>query len=163
MFIEKWWGEYFGGTDDSFTLMDYFNKDAITEYSLSKIFLDFNLNEQNPFDGFRKTGDIRFFDEDGDTHHDIDMAINFILDIAAITLESLHSGSVALRNLDSNNSDKKIVVVADSNAMNFLLGILADFIENPLEYDLAEMCDEDDMLEIARQCKEIICEIKKFG
>ena len=162
MFIEKWWGEYFGGTDDSYTLMDYFNKDAKEEYCLANIFSDFNLDDNKPFDGFRDTEDIRFYNEDGIFHQDIDVAIDFLLDIAAITLESLHSGSVTLKDLDSSNSDKTIIIVAQSNTLNYLIGILRDFTENSSAYDLAEMCGEDDMLEIARQCKEIINELENY-
>ena len=161
MYIEKWWGEFFGGTDDSLTLMDYFEEDATTEYSLANIFSDFNLNIQKSFDSFRSAEEIYYFTK-CEKRIDIYYAINFLLDIGVIILESLHSGNVSLKNLNSNSSDKNIVITADVNTLNYLISILADFSENPLAYDLAEMCDENDMLEISRQCKEVIIELKRF-
>lgn len=38
MFIEKYWGNYIGGTDDSLTLLDYLIDKQKDEISLSEIF-----------------------------------------------------------------------------------------------------------------------------
>ena len=40
MYIEKYWGNYIGGTDDSLTLLDYLMDKQKSEISLSEIFAD---------------------------------------------------------------------------------------------------------------------------
>lgn len=163
MFIEKWWGVFFGGTDDTCTLMDYFNKDSTLEYTLAQIFRDFNLSMQAKPDGFRLTEAVGCFDEDGIDQHDICMAIDLITDLAVIVLECFHSGSVEIASLDDScQNQKEIVIRADKDELSYLINILRDFAENPLEYDLAEMCPEEDMKEMANQCKEVIRELEAY-
>ena len=38
MYIEKYWGNYIGGTDDSLTLLDYLISKQKVEISLQEIF-----------------------------------------------------------------------------------------------------------------------------
>ena len=160
MYIKKWWGEYFGGTDDSCSLMEYFAQDEKTEYSLAGILTDFNVNIQTPFNGFRATENIQF--SVNELKCNINMAINLFLDLAVITLESLHSGSVPLTDLcEDCENEKQFVITADKNILGYLISILTDFCVNPLEYDLAEMCEDNEMREIVRQCKEVINELEK--
>ena len=163
MFISKWWGEYFGGTDDGMVLTDYFAKGETAQYTLAGILSDFNVSTQESFDGFRSTDnkDIRYIIEDK-FHADIDLAINLLLYLAIITLESLKSGSVPLAALtDCDSHNKQFAISVDKDTLGYLVNILKDFCENHLEYDLAEMCDEETMSEIASQCKEVVSELEK--
>ena len=47
MYIEKYWGNYIGGTDDSLTLLDYLIDKQKPEITLSEIFADTGLNNLN--------------------------------------------------------------------------------------------------------------------
>lgn len=63
MYIEKWWGNYIGGTDDTFTLIDYlvdreFESDIPTEINVKNIFQDFQLNNTREIKDLRQTKDI---------------------------------------------------------------------------------------------------------
>ena len=63
MYIDKLWGEYFGDCDDSLVLLDYFNENDDTQYSVKRIFTDFNIyNEYSPIeaDSFRESKDIKY-------------------------------------------------------------------------------------------------------
>jgi hypothetical protein len=160
MYIDKWWGEYFGGCDDSLIFTDYFKENEATEYTLAGILSDFNISMQELPDGFRA--------HDGGIcagavglHEDIQITINLLLDLAVVTLESLRSGSISLCDLtDCVEDNKRFTISADKVTLGYLVSILKDFCENPLEYDLAEVCDEETMFEIASQCKDVVSDLE---
>lgn len=165
MYIERWWGEYIGGTDDTFTLIDYFvnrefELDIPTEINVKNIFQDFQLNNAREIKDLRQTKDIYFIREKG-FFQDIGCVINLLMDITAIILECQKNGKVHLADLAGGIMDKNAVISlkVEKEELALLRGILDDFIHHPLSYDLAEFCPEDDMREIAKQCKEIITEL----
>lgn len=161
MYIDKWWGDYFGSTEDSAVLLDYFAKDGAAEYPLSKIFSDFGLYEQIQRGDFRETEEIGFTDEDGRTH-EIDMAMNLMMDLAAVTLESVCGGGVSLSELDENTlNPKRFVIQPDEDELDCLIETLLDFSENPEEYELADFCAPDDLREMAAQCKDLAYALKE--
>lgn len=45
MYIEKYWGNYIGGTDDSLTLLEYLADKQKAEIPLSEIFEDTGLKK----------------------------------------------------------------------------------------------------------------------
>lgn len=47
MYIEKYWGSYIGGSDDSLTLLDYLIDKQKEEITLSEIFSDTGLDKLN--------------------------------------------------------------------------------------------------------------------
>ena len=47
MVIEKYWGNYIGGTDDSLTLLDYLAGKQKDEIPLREIFADTGLDKLN--------------------------------------------------------------------------------------------------------------------
>ena len=47
MYIEKYWGNYIGGTDDSLNLLEYFKDKQKAELPLSEIFADTGLDKLN--------------------------------------------------------------------------------------------------------------------
>lgn len=63
MYIEKYWGNYIGGTDDSLTLLQYLMETRQNEISLHKIFADTGLDQLN-WD-FRKTDPVLGFKNKG--------------------------------------------------------------------------------------------------
>ena len=46
MYIEKYWGNYIGGTDDSLTLLEYLADKQKAEIPLSEIFEDTGLTQR---------------------------------------------------------------------------------------------------------------------
>ncbi len=160
MYIDKWWGDYFGSTDDSCVLLDYFAKDGVAEYPLSKIFADFGLYEQIQWGDFQETEEIEFTDDEG-ISHEIDIVMNLIMDLSAITLESIHNGGVSLSELDeSTPNPKRFVIQPDADELDCLTEALLDFSKNPEEYDLSDLCAPDDLKEMAVQCQKLAEELK---
>ncbi|MED0894404.1 imm68 putative immunity domain-containing protein [Aneurinibacillus migulanus] len=165
MYIERWWGEYIGGTDDTYTLIDYFvsrefELDIPAEINVKNILRDFQLTNAWEIKDLRQTKDIYFINDNGH-RHDIGCAINLLMDVTAIILECQKNGKVHLTDLDGGIMDKDAVISlkAEKEELALLKKMLGDFIHHPLSYDLAELCPEDDMSEIAKQCKEIMTEL----
>ena len=151
MYIEKYWGNYIGGTDDSLTLLDYFVDKRKNEISLSEIFADTSLDRLN-WD-FRESPELGFTDRDG-FEHDFYYAIDLVTDLAALMLECMVNGSFSLGELMEDDENELTVRITftdrEKAAMN---RALADFAGDPLAYDLHEMVPDEDMQEMARDCE----------
>ena len=143
MYIDKLWGEYFGDCDDSLVLLDYFNENDDTQYSVKQIFTNFNIyNEYSPIeaDSFRESKDIK-----------------------VLILECLHNKKIYLKDLYSNSEkDKYISINADKEDIELFINILNDFSVNGSKYDLADMCDDETINDIAEKTKYIANEMSKF-
>lgn len=74
MYIEKYWDNYIGGTDDSLTLLDYLIDKQKTEISLSEIFADTSLDKLN-WDFHKTEIELGYKDHNGRTH-EFDFAKN---------------------------------------------------------------------------------------
>ena len=113
MYIEKYWGDYVGGTDESLTV---------------------------PIDGFEA---------------EIHYAIDLISDIAALLLECKENGTVNISGLLDDDMDCVMNVTATEQEHELINQALKDFTAKPLLYDLCEMVDDDEMLEMSQICEEI--------
>ena len=164
MYIDKLWGEYFGDCDDSLVLLDYFNKNDDTQYSVKQIFTNFNIyNEYSPIeaDSFRESKDIKYVCNG--IEHNIDIVIDLILDLSVLILECLHNKKIYLKDLYSNSEkDKYISINTDKEDIESFINILNDFSANASEYDLADMCDDEIINDIAEKTKYIANEMSKF-
>lgn len=98
MYIEKYWGEYIGGSDDSLTLVAFLEDQKKEEIALSEIFVKIGLDRQN-WD-FRQTVKNLGFTHSIGVGTDFHFAIDVIIDIAAILLECIVSGGINLLDLD---------------------------------------------------------------
>ena len=129
MYIKKYWGNFIGGSDDSLNLVA--------------------LDKQN-WD-FRQTVEYLEFTHSDGVEMDFHFAIDVVTDLAAILLECSVSGSVNLQDLDEYNTPARRIRITvtpeEHDAMN---KALADFAQNPLEYDLTEMMDNEEIQEMAR-------------
>ena len=138
LYIKKWWGNYVGGCDDTFLLLDYFGSQKQSNLELSKILSDihFSINESY------------------EPH--FDMAIDVIIDLSAILLESIKNGKVDIKELDPNSKYSNFFSISTSkdDAMLLLSG-LNKFINAPQEYELADFMDESELEELVGDCKEI--------
>ena len=149
MYIKKYWGNFIGGSDDSLNLVAFLEDLKKDEIPLSEIFAKIGLNKQN-WD-FRQTVEYLEFTHSNGVEMDFHFAIDVVTDLAAILLECSVSGSVNLQDLDEYNTPTRRIRITvtpeEHDAMN---KALADFAQNPLEYDLSEMMDNEEIQEMAR-------------
>ena len=101
LYIKKWWGNYVGGCDDTFLLLDYFGSQKQSNLELSKILSDIHLNTLLKENSVNE-GDIYFSINESYEPH-FDMAIDVIIDLSAILLESIKNGKVDIKELDPNS------------------------------------------------------------
>ena len=149
MYIKKYWGNFIGGSDDSLNLVAFLVDQKKEEIPLSEIFAKIGLDKQN-WD-FRQTVEYLEFTHSGGVEMDFHFAIDVVTDLAAILLECSVSGSVNLQDLDEYNTPaRRIRITATPEEHDAMNKALADFAQNPLEYDLSEMMDEDEIQEMAR-------------
>ncbi|MFQ8799823.1 MAG: DUF2185 domain-containing protein, partial [Dysosmobacter sp.] len=119
------------------------------EIPLSEIFAKIGLDKQN-WD-FRQTVEYLEFTHSDGVEMDFHFAIDVVTDLAAILLECSVSGSVNLQDLDEYNTPaRRIRITATPEEHDAMNKALADFVHAPLEYDLSEMMDNEEIQEMAR-------------
>ena len=152
MYIEKYWGDYIGGTDDSLTLVDYLEDKQKEEISLGEILSDTGLDKLNG--AFQKTDSLSVF-VDG-LEAEFYYAIDLITDLAALLLECKVNGSVNLCDLlEDTEPDWIVRITATPEEHELMNKALMDFSAAPLTYDLSEMVPEEDMIEMAAICEQL--------
>lgn len=149
MYIEKYWGDYIGGSDDSLTLMEYLAHRSL-ELTLADIFTDIGLAKLD--------GDLRQTDglsvEIDDMEVEIQYAISIMADLAALLLECKVNGSVDLNEL-WEELDGELTLTATAEENDIIDSALKEFAEAPSEYDISEMMDEDELAEMAELCRKL--------
>ena len=150
MYIEKYWGNYIGGTDDSLTLLDYFVDKQKDEISLSEIFADTGLDKLN-WD-FRQSPELGFTDRDG-FEHNLYYAIDVVSDLAALMLECQVNGVVSLGELLDDETETTVRITFTDGEKAAIGKALADFAVDPLAYDLYEVVPDEAMREMAQDCE----------
>lgn len=149
MYIKKYWGNFIGGSDDSLNLVAFLEDQKKEEIPLSEIFTKIGLDKQN-WD-FRQTVEYLEFTHSNGVEMDFHFAIDVVTDLAAILLECSVSGSVNLQDLDEYNTPaRRIRITATPEEHDAMNKSLADFVHAPLEYDLSEMMDDEEIQEMAR-------------
>ncbi len=154
MYIKKYWGNFIGGSDDSLNLVAFLEDQKKEEIPLSEIFAKIGLDKQN-WD-FRQTAEYLEFTHSNGVEMDFHFAIDVVTDLAAILLECSVSGSVNLQDLDEYNTPaRRIRITATPEEHDAMDRALADFAQNPLEYDLSEMMGKDEIQEMAHQVADL--------
>ena len=149
MYIDKYWGNYIGGSDDSLNLVDFLADQKKEEISLSEIFTKIGLDKQN-WD-FHQTVEFLEFTHSNGVEMDFHFAIDVVTDLATILLECSVNGSVNLQDLDGYDTpSRRIRITATIEEHDAMNKTLADFARNPLSYDLHEMMDDEEIQEMAR-------------
>lgn len=162
MYIEKYWGNYIGGSDDSLNLVAFLEDQKKEEITLSEFFAKIGLDKQN-WD-FHQTAEYLEFTHSNGVEIDFHFAIDVITDLAAILLECYVNGSVNIHDLDNYNTPSHhIRIVATADEHDALNNTLKDFVKDPLSYDLHELVDNEDMLEMAKDVEEIRKELYESG
>jgi len=160
MHIDRWWGKYVGGSDDSLSLVEYFARRKQSVIRLSEVLDDLHFENRAEL----LTAQARYFLEDGAHHVDFQLAVDVVIDLSAILLESLHSGRVTLAELsgDTRHGDRTFSIQADRESLTALLSALETFIREPGESELAEMVPEEALAEVTQACAEIRGELVQF-
>lgn len=165
LYIERWWNKYVGGTDDTCSLIDYltdrgFRHGMPVEIQLKTILQDFQLTATREMEDIRQTTDVYYAFGEG-FRLDIHCAINLLMDVAAILLECQKNGQIRVMDLDNTHKEEAAIITikAEQEDVMLLKNWMADFIQQPLRYDLAEFCSEEEMREIATQCQAIVAEL----
>ena len=150
MYIKKYWGNFIGGSDDSLNLVAFLEDQKKEEIPLSEIFTKIGLDKQN-WD-FRQTVEYLEFTHSNGVEMDFHFAIDVVTDLAAILLECSVSGSVNLHDLDEYNTPaRRIRITARPEEHEAMDKALADFVQDPLSYDISEMMGEDEITDMAYQ------------
>lgn len=154
MYIEKYWGDFIGGSDDSLNLIEFLEDCRKEEITLTEIFIKIGLDKQN-WD-FRKTENPLEFRHSIGVDMDFHFAIDVIIDLAAILLECHINESVKLHDLSDNEdiSSLQIRVSATDEEHSSMNHALMHFTQNPKSYDLYEMIG-DDIVELAMVVEEM--------
>ena len=148
MYIDKYWDNYIGGSDDSLNLVAFLEDLKKEEIPLSEIFAKIGLDKQN-WDFHQTVEYLEFTHSDG-VEMDFHFAIDVVTDLAAILLECSVNGSVNLQDLDEYNTpSRRIHITATPEEHDAMNKALADFAQNPLSYDLHEMMDDEEIQEMA--------------
>ena len=105
MYIDKYWGNFIGGSDDSLNLVAFLEDQKKEEIPLSEIFAKIGLDKQN-WD-FHQTVEYLEFTHSNGVEIDFHFAIDVVTDLAAILLECSVSGGVNLHDLDEYNIRQK--------------------------------------------------------
>ena len=130
--------------------------------SLVEIFADLGLDKLNG--NFRQNDEpitVKLRDNENDGY-DVEFyyPIDIITDLAAILLECKKSGSVDINELLGDDLKPVIICLTSTEKEeNIIKTVLEDFYTHPLEYNLSEMCPEEDMLEMAEICKDLAKEL----
>lgn len=160
MYIEKYWGNYIGGSDDSLNLVAFLADQKKEEIPLREIFAKIGLDKQN-WD-FHQTVEYLEFTHSNGVEMDFHFVIDVITDLAAILLECSVSGSVNLHDLDEYDTPSRYIrVTATAEEHDAVDKALADFAKDPLSYDLHELMDDEEIKEMAEQVEALrkeLCE-----
>lgn len=151
MYIEKYWENYVGGSDDSFTLLEYLEGKEKEELTIGEIFDETGLNKLSSFRDTDNPLEVPIIGFEAELHY----AIILISDLAALLLECKVNGSVNISELLEDGGDCVISITATEQEHELINKALRDFVTEPLTYDLCEMVGEKEILEMSQVCKEI--------
>lgn len=155
MYIESYWGDLIGGSDDSLTLTAYLAEKRMKQITLEEIFSDFG--SQTLFGDYRNTTPPLCYVNSEGWEMALGCAIDLIADLSALLLESKKSGFIDLAELgdtlDIEPSDARLQIVATPRESEQMNTILADFAAAPEEFDISEFAGEDELQELAAQCE----------
>ena len=152
MYIEKYWGNYIGGSDDSLTLLGYFMDKGESELTLGEIFKDHGLDKLN-WD-FTTSDELGFIDSEG-LEYDFYYAIDLVTDLAALILECSVNESFTPAELMGDEDDISIRLILSDDEKKELNDALKNFVNNPMDYDIQEMMDEEELREMATEIEEL--------
>ena len=151
MYIEKYWENYVGGSDDSLTLLEYLAGKQKEEIALSEIISETGLNKLTSFRNTDYPLEVEIDGFEAEIHY----AITLITDLATLLLECKVNGCVDIGALLDDDMECIIKITATEKEHELMNKALVDFVTEPLAYDLCEMVEEDEMVEMSQVCEQI--------
>lgn len=151
MYIEKYLDNYICGSDDSLTFLEYMEGKQKKVIAVGEIILETGLDKLNSFQNTNYPLSVPIDEFEAEIHY----AITLITDLAALMLECKINGSVNISEILEDDMECEISISATVKEHEWMNKALMDFTAEPLAYDLCEMMDEKDMLEMAQVCEEI--------
>ena len=154
--MEKYWNHYIGDSDDSISLVEYLADKKSNKIKMKDVFSDLGFDKAD-FD-FRKPKEPITISLKGGLEIELHCAIQVLCDLAAILLECKKNNSVDLQELSGGilEADKVSVSLTSTDAEDkVLLEILDDFCKSPMEYNLREMCEKDELEEMSSICNNL--------
>ena len=147
MSIEKYWGDYLGGTDDSLTLLDYLLDKQKSTLTLEEIFQDTGLKHLKA--NFCTSPKLHYTDTKGLTYN-FYYAIDLIGDLALLMLESAYKGTIALGELMDNQTKDTLCLTFTEAERLMMIEALTHFVKTPSAYDIHEMLSTEELQEMAK-------------
>lgn len=147
MYIEKYWGDYLGGTDDSLTLLDYLLDKQKSTLTLEEIFQDTGLKHLEG--NFCTSPKLYYTDTKGLTY-DFYYAIDLIGDLALLMLESACKGTIALGELMDNQTKDTLCLTFTEAERLMMIEALTHFVKTPSAYDIHEVLSTEELQEMAK-------------
>lgn len=160
MSIEKYWGDYLGGTDDSLTLLDYLLDKQKNTLSLEEIFQDTGLKHLKG--NFCTSSKLYYTDTKGITY-DFYYAIDLIGNLALLMLESMRKGTIALGELMDTQTKGTLCLTFTEAERLMMIDALAHFSKRPTLYDIHEMLSDEELQEIAEVYESIRQELCQYS
>lgn len=156
MYIDKYWGNYIGDTDDSLTLLDYLEEYAEKPDPLfvNDVFYDWALERAEG--NFRTSPRPLTCDRALGGYYELYFAIDLIIDLSALYLESSRTGYVDLEKLKGESGEPRyLMILAHEDTYETLKDALMDFIEHSEEYDLSSVMPDEDREEMVGIVKQL--------
>ena len=151
MYIEKYWENYVGGSDDSLTLLEYLEGKETKKITVEAIFEETGLNNLSSFRNTDCPLELLIDGFEAEIHY----AITLITDLATLLLECKVNGSVNISDLLDDDMDCVISITATERMHELINKALMDFAAEPQAYDLCEMVGEEEIVEMSQVCEEI--------
>ena len=145
----QYWDGLIGGSDDSLTLAEHLAGKGRQEITAEEFLSDFGLDKLGG--NFRKPDLPLAYTSPEGWEVPVYSAIDLISSLAALLLECKVNGSVGLDELGQDAAPVRLT--ASPEAHELINRALADFASSPLDYDLSEMCPEEELLEMAEACE----------
>ena len=144
----KFWNNLIGDTDDSLTLVEFLIDQNKEEITLAEIFSKLGIDRQNG--SYTKTVEGLGYAHSSGVRKGFHFVIDVIIDLAALLLECKVRGGVNLHDIGPSTAPSRVIrittTIVDHAAMH---KALADFIADPLSYDIHELVPENDLRELA--------------
>lgn len=155
-----------GDSDDSLSLIDYFENRKYETVKLSTVLRELMLDRYLGKGSLQQSKEMFFVMTHADgrsTEKAFMISINPVIDLCAVLVECIHAGRVGTKDLiPSSNNPVIIKIDIEKEDLTLLINELDLFCTRPLSYDLFDFVPEDDMLELAGMCKEILVQLKEY-
>lgn len=164
MYIDKWWEDTVGDSDDTMSLIDFLEEHKNESLTLSQVLEDLGMDKYlgNQFLYDSTDTPLQFESKEG-FEVDFQISIDPIIDLSALVLEQIQRGKIFLSALHGGQEDGDYVIIdTEQDALTLLINELTEFHQNPEKYDLASFIPEEDMEALSVACSEIEEELSEY-